>query len=417
MPNTDATLCGAILRTETPEFGVISITNVDADSDADILSHLMTEFPELQQLTYKCGVAKTEHDAINCPTDEADGETKPTADLKVDFDGDMYATPKAAPRSVARGKIGVKAEPAEEGEEEAGYHGLEDMNLDEALDAEACDEEGSEDGCGSIGDYGGVGELSEVDDWSIHDGEADEGGSMEEADEEQEQEQEDEEEDEEEDGEKKEGTGPMALCTTTTITTSSGRESRARRTFDPSESDSKRAPKKPRRAATARTTAQAAKKPRAAPQPRSPSTKKRKASQLWYLAIVGWLVDKADAFASSEEGRAFVSSMGADDDVLSLIIKRLLREAVRRMYRAAFPCKPAPTTLPLDHPTTRQEVFDMMAFCAPHYNCTFKPEVLAKLMSSVEPGPTQLFPTKPRDLLDLHITTTTGTCHWSVTLF
>jgi hypothetical protein len=189
--------------------------------------------------------------------------------------------------------------------------------------------------------------------------------------------------------------GCKAFCTTIRR---SARKSKAPSHFAPSASDSKRA-STPRNPATARTTGQAGKKS-------SPSTKVDKPSRHWYHATIGLL---------EEEGRAFAAFTGAGDDVLSPIVKSLLREAVRRMYRAAFPCKPAPTTLDIDHPTTRQEVFDMMAFCAPHYNCTFKPEKLIEAFDAKSGAIRDLL--RSRNLLDLYITTTTGTCHWSLTLF
>jgi hypothetical protein len=365
MPNTDATLCYVvtIFRTETPEFGVISITNIDTDLDADILSHLMTEFPELQQLTYKLGVAKTEHDATTtpdrlttCHTDEADGETKPTADLKVDFDGDMYTTPKPAPRSVARGKIGVKAEPAEEGEEgeaQGGYHGLEDMNLDEAIDAEACDEEGSEDGMGSIGKYEDLGELMVVDDLSLHDGEAAMMTTLGEPD--------------HGEGDPEDGTesDSLAPCTTTT----SGRKSTRQMTLE---------------------------------EAREKMSKFHAGSNPQY-AIVGKM---KEAGASGTSGRETIKAM---------VIGYMAHDSGLPIDQIQ-----APASLPLDDPTAVALIKAVFEFWGPRYNnFSFDPEALSTLFANLftedpkkHAGPKQLFPKKdaslPRDFYDINITLGTG---------
>jgi hypothetical protein len=396
-----------LYSTVTADGGYCSTFEADYNTDAHILARMRAAFPHVDKDTFLMLGAVQEGDS-QPDLSAFQAVIKPEPDEGhegVGLDTPFYVKTDASSSSNQfDADIVGKLKPAggvegEEGEEEAGYHGLENMNLDEPFDAEASGDEDSEDG---------VGELMETGDCSFHDGEADEDSSDEDSSDEEED------DDDEETDEQEAASDPMALCTTTTIA-AGGRPRRERKAptiFDPSEYDSKMPHKKPRKPTTARTTAQAAKKTHRAAQPRSPSTKKGKASQenhsqekkpkssrLVQHPIVGMLTDEA---------RRFASFTGASDDMLPLIVKSLLREAVRRMYEKAFGSE-APPTLNIDDPATRANIIYMFKSVARSYNIDkFNPKKLIKKFESKKPAPKNLLCS--RNLLDLNVNMGTGTC-------
>jgi hypothetical protein len=240
----------------------------------------------------------------------------------------------------------------EEGEEEAGYHGLENMNLDEPFDAEASGNEDSEDGCGSIGKYEDVGDgLEHMD---LHEDFLAEGpglpnGAL-------------------------EPPGPFDSLDPPPAPVATAR----------------------RRSARAATTAQAAS---AQDNGQEGGQKGPKPSSNVQYPIVGMLTDEA---------RRFASFTGASDDMLPVIIIWLLCQAARRMFKTVLGIE-APSTLNIDDPATRANILYMFGSAAHSYNIhNFNPEALIKKFDSTEAGPKNLL--RSRNLLDLNVNMGTGTC-------
>jgi hypothetical protein len=131
------------------------------------------------------------------------------------------------------------------------------------------------------------------------------------------------------------------------------------------------------------------------------ATKVKKESRKWYLAVDGLL---------NAEARRILAKRDLQDPTKEQIdetITEMLHDAVLRMHRMTYPNERLPTTLNIDDPQDRVKITAIMAHCVPRYQKMFKEDNLFGLLNGEDPAAKQLFPT--RDLLNLYITTTTGT--------
>jgi hypothetical protein len=131
------------------------------------------------------------------------------------------------------------------------------------------------------------------------------------------------------------------------------------------------------------------------------ATKVKKESRKWYLAVDGLL---------NAEARRILAKRGIHHPTKEQIdetITEILRDAVLRMHRITYPNEPLPTTLKTNTPEDQATIKAIMAHCVPRYQKIFKEDNLFGLLNGEDPAAKQLFPT--RDLLNLYITTATGT--------